>query len=124
MRGRSRPLFPAVLAFAAGLLAASAASAAMSADQIKAAIEKEYGVKVLSVKAATFDGRAVYRVTMMNPGGNYNTAFQVNAIDVDAETGKPVSQFHHETSGYDYGPAEGNETNRQPVDVLREKPWR
>lgn len=121
---RSGHLVPAVMGVAAALLFASSARAAMSSEDVKTAIERQYQVKVLSVKAATYDGHAAYRVTMMNPGGNFNTAFQVNAIIVDAETGKPVSQFRHETSGYDYGPVTPRETNRQPVDALRTHPWR
>ena len=74
---------------------AAPASAAMSADQVAAAISEAYGVTVLRVEPMTEDGRAAYLVTIMNPGGDFNDAFQVNRIVVDAETGDLIPQFRH-----------------------------
>ncbi len=73
----------------------------MSADQVAAAIAEAYGVSVLKVVAAEDEGRTVYRVTIMNPGGDFDEAFQVNTLIVDADTGKPVSGFRHRASGYE-----------------------
>ncbi len=74
---------------------AAPAWAAMSADQVAAMITEAYGVTVLRVEPMTEDGRAAYLVTIMNPGGDFNEAFQVNRIVVDAETGDLISQFRH-----------------------------
>ena len=75
--------------------------AAMSADQVSAKITKAFGVKVLRTRSEKADGRRVYVVTIMNSGGDFNTAFQVSTLIVDADTGKLVSGFRHRASGYD-----------------------
>ncbi len=98
------------LLLAGGLLGAMLvmplpAVAAMSADQVRANITKAFGVKVLRTRPGQADGRRVYVVTIMNPGGDFNTAFQVNTLIVDADTGKLVSGFRHRASGYDPNPA-------------------
>lgn len=72
---------------------AGGAEAAMSKDQIAQKIEREFKVKVLRVEPITEDGKALYAVTVMSPGGNWNHAFQVNTIAVDAATGNPVVQY-------------------------------
>ncbi len=73
---------------AAALLAAALsfplpALAAMNADQVKAKVAKAFGVKVLKVRPGKVDGRKVFVVTIMNPGGNFDEAFQVSTIVVD-----------------------------------------
>ena len=74
---------------------AAPAWAAMSADQVAAAIAEAYGVTVLRIEPMTKDGRAAYLVTIMNPGGDLNDAFQVNKIIVDAETGNLIGRIRH-----------------------------
>lgn len=74
----------------------------MSPDEIAASIAETYGVEVLSLRDAKADGRAAYAVTVMNPGGNSNAAFQVNTLLVDAATGALIPTFRHGASGYDY----------------------
>lgn len=81
------------------MMAAAAALAAMSADEVKTRIEKEYGVQVLKVTPVERDGAKSYAVTVMNPGGDFNTAFMVTTLEVDAETGRLVPQFRHLESG-------------------------
>lgn len=87
-------------ALAAALLAAivaipaAAALAAMTADQVAKKIANDYGVQVLGVETATgADGQTVFAVKVMNKGGNWNHAFQVNTIAVDPATGEPVVQY-------------------------------
>ncbi len=83
-----------VLALAAAMmLAAPTAMAAMSKDQVAQKIEKEFKVKVLRVEPATVDGKQIFAVTVMSAGGDWNHAFQVNTIAVDAATGQPAVQF-------------------------------
>ena len=92
--------------------------AAMSADQVSAKITKVFSVKVLRTRPGQADGRRVYMVTIMNPGGDFNTAFQVNTLIVDADTGKLVSGFRHRASGYDPNPAPPFIPNLNSPDTL------
>jgi hypothetical protein len=62
-------------------------------------IETTYQVKVLRIREALHDGRPVFIVTVMNAGGNFNEAFQVNTLMVDRRSGKLVSQFRPAMSG-------------------------
>ena len=97
------------------LLSAAPALSEMSKEEIANAVGEAYGVTVLRVVAAEDDGQAVYLVTFMSPGGNFNEAFQVNTIAVDAETGKKVSRFRH-------GPS-GQRLPERPVTAPTGKPW-
>ena len=36
----------------------------------------------------------------MNPGGNYNEAYQVTTLMVEPESGTLISQFRHMPAGY------------------------
>jgi len=98
-------LIRCILAVVAGLLAAVlvAGPGRAQTDAGKAVadrIEAAYGVKVLRSRVVHIDGRAAYELTVMNPAGNYNEAFQVNRLLVDAATGKLISAFEHEPAGY------------------------
>ncbi len=84
---------------AALVLGASPAAAAMSADQVKRQVETQYGVTVLRIKPVTHQGRGAYAVTIMNPGGAFNEAFQVNTLVIDAETGRPIIQYRQGPRG-------------------------
>ena len=108
----------AALVVGAGILFAAPAGAAMSADEVAAAIAEAYGVTVLRVVAIEEDGRSVFRVTIMNPGGDFDEAFQVNTLLVDADTGKLVSAFRHRASGHDPSQAASYEPNRNAPDSL------
>ncbi|MSP87539.1 MAG: hypothetical protein EXQ92_01815 [Alphaproteobacteria bacterium] len=95
----------------------AAAEAAMSEADIKAAIEKQYPVQVLRQSQTDYDGRAAIAVTVMNKGANSATAFQVNTLLVDPDTGKLLPQFRHKAAGYELAPrlggappSEGQET--------------
>lgn len=77
----------------------SRAQSAMDPAQVTARIEAAYPVKVLTVREIEDNGRPAYAVVVMNEGGDFNEAFQVNTIVVDRETGKPISQFRQGVSG-------------------------
>jgi hypothetical protein len=97
------------------------AQGAMTAQQASDSIERQFGVKVLKISKTTFAGKSVFLLTVMSPGGNENSAFQVSRLAVDPDTGRLVSGFRHRRSGYDYAEGDGaNETNRQPTGVLRQ----
>ncbi len=80
-------------------LGAAPAGAALSADQVKRQVETRYGVKVLRIKPVTEQGRSAFAVTIINPGGAFNEAFQVNTIVIDAETGRPIIQYRQGPDG-------------------------
>lgn len=114
----------AVIALAICVMASvapRAAQAGMSAQEARASIERQFGVKVLKVTTTVLAGKAVFLLTVMSPGGNVNSAYQVNRLAIDPDTGKLVSGFRHRRSGYDYADGAGaNEANRQPTGVLRQ----
>jgi len=83
----------AALAAALVLAVPTIAEAAMTKDQVAQKIEKEFKVKVLRVEPMTEDGKPIFAVTVMSAGGDWNHAFQVNTIAVDAATGERVVQF-------------------------------
>jgi hypothetical protein len=74
-------------------LAALPGAAAMTADQIKKQIETSSGGKVLKIVPREVGTLKAYAVTIMNPGGNSNSAFQIYTVIVDAETGTLVPEF-------------------------------
>ncbi|HLI12732.1 MAG TPA: PepSY domain-containing protein [Alphaproteobacteria bacterium] len=104
----------------------ASASAALSQDQIKAEIEKTYGVSVLRMKEIEVAGKPAYAVTVMNKGGNDNRAFQVNTILVDPESGHLVSAYRIMPDGYDFSDVLETNPNKQPSDLLARRgnhPW-
>ena len=80
--------------------------------------------QVLRISPGTADGRNVFVVTVMNPPGDFNEAFQVNTLVVDAETGRLVPQFRHLPSGQSFSGAARNVPNRQSPDASRGRTWR
>ena len=102
------------------------AHAAMSEQEARASVEREFGVKVLKIGKVELGGKPVYLLTVMSPGGNANAAFQVNRLALDPETGRLVSGFRHLSSGYDNAEgARANEADRQPAEALRQRwNWR
>jgi hypothetical protein len=81
-----------------------AAQAAVSQEAAAKSIAERYGVQVLKVRAGERAGRKVWLVTVMQPGGNSNSAFQVHLLAVDQESGELVSSFQHQSSGYTLPP--------------------
>ena len=111
-------------AWLAQLAFPSSAKAAMTQSQVTAAIEKSYDVRVLKIFADKENGKSVFRVKVMYNGGDWNTAFQVNTIVIDAKTGKRVVQFKHQSSGRSLPGNYDSMPNRQPPDALRRHIWR
>lgn len=66
------------------------AQSAMTAETAARQFAERFGVEVLDVRPAVYYGREVYVLTVMNPGGNYNAAFQVSRLMVDRQTGALV----------------------------------
>ncbi len=89
----------AVLVAAIGV--PSAADAQVTAGQASRQFAETYGVQVLKVRTGEIGGKRVYLLTVMNPTGDFNEAFQVNTVAVDANTGNLIAGFRHRASGYD-----------------------
>ena len=104
-RRRFTALFAGILLAAALPAAAPSAWAAVGAEAAGKQVAERYAVEVLQVRAGEIDGRAVWMVTVMVPGGNSNSAFQVHELAVDRESGDLVPSFRHHTEGYTLPPA-------------------
>lgn len=107
--------------------APAAAVPTKPADEVKRQIEKEYGVTVLRIRdLVREDGSSAYAVTVMNPGGDRNSAFEVSTLEVDARTGTLVPQFRHAADGYTASSAGQHDPNRSTGNpaVLRGHTWR
>ncbi len=94
------------LCLVATVLAASVSLGApvlaqLDENDAAASVAERFGVTVLRVVSAQDRGRAVYQVTFMTPGGDFDGAFQVSSVVVDVVTGDLVPQFRHLPSGYD-----------------------
>lgn len=112
------------LAVAVPAQAQAQAQTQVSRDQAAAGIASDYGVEVLRVEPGEIDGQAVWLVTVMKPGGAYNTAFQVTTLAVDRASGDLVPAFRHGPSGA-RGTADprGMRIDRRP-DAARSGKWR
>jgi hypothetical protein len=82
-------------------LAAANPALAVSPEAVAGAVAQRFGVTVLRVMPIERDGKSLYSVMVMNPGGNFNEAFKATILVVDPDSGELVPQFRHENSGYD-----------------------
>ena len=86
------------LALAATMPFAAQGQTLMTEEAARAMLEETYGVEVLRI-AVDRDSVDIFVVRVMNPGGDFNEAFQVNVLVVDRRTGMLVPQFRHTPSG-------------------------
>ena len=115
MRRKACLCASAALAAAMALASLAApAAAAMTKDQIKAEVEKTYGVVVLRMTEDEVAGKPALLVTVMNKGGNDNRAFQVNTLVIDPESGHLVSIYRPLPDGYQFSQILESEPNKQP----------
>lgn len=80
---------------------AAPAAVDRTAQKLTQQIAQRYGVQVLHADRELIGGKPVYRMVVMNPGGDFNEAYAVHTLVVDASTGTLVSQFEHMPSGYE-----------------------
>lgn len=95
----------AILALAVSLAVSLAfapgpAAAQVGKDEAAKQIAEEYGVEVLKTREGEIDGQPVWLITVMQQGGNSNSAFRVSTLAVSKQTGKLVPVFQHKSSGY------------------------
>jgi hypothetical protein len=79
---------------------AAAARVDRVAQKLTQQIAQRYGVQVLRADRELLDGKPVYRMVVMNPGGDFNEAYAVHTLVIDAASGALVSQFEHLPTGY------------------------
>ena len=89
---------------------AAANSAFALSPEVAGVVAQRFGVTVLRVVPIERDGKPLYSVVVMNPGGNFNEAFKATTLVVDPDSGDLVPQFRQENSGYDLPAA----PDRQP----------
>lgn len=108
-------------------LAWSGEAAALSQQEAERKIAETYGVEVIEkrTRAGEIEGRAVWFMTVMNPGGDFNAAFKVTTLAVDQETGALVPAFRHKPSGYELpgAPSRDAQSGVRP-DLSGARPWR
>jgi len=103
-----------------------AAAAAQTSDekQIADRIAKEYGVTVLKVVKGEENGKPVLFLTVMNDGGNFNEAFQVNTLAVDPATGDLISQYRTTPTGQELSGAVSRRPSEESGPVIRQRSLR
>lgn len=87
------------LCVAAGLTGGVSPAAAITQEEAAAQVAEEYGVEVLKTDAVLQGNQPIILLTVMEPGGNDNSAFQVNTIAVDAKTGEVIPGFRRMETG-------------------------
>ncbi len=99
MPARKLILVGATLALA--LMLRPGAAAALTKEEAERKVAETYGVEVIAKKtrAGEIDGRPVWFLTVMNPGGDFNAAFQVTTLAVDRDSGELVPAFRHLPTG-------------------------
>jgi hypothetical protein len=97
----------AVAAAVAGalMLGSIAPAAALTQKEAAEKVAEEYGVEVLKTDAGLDGNRPIILLTVMQPGGNDNAAFQVNTIAVDAKTGEVIPGYRRMETGSLTSPA-------------------
>lgn len=73
--------------------------AALTQQEAAEQVAEQYGVEVLKTEATLQGDRPIILLTVMQPGGNDNAAFQVNTIAVDADTGEVIPGFRRLETG-------------------------
>ncbi len=113
------------VALGAAVGAPSPAEAQVGAEQASREFARTYGVRVLKARTGTIGGKPVILLTVMNPEGDFDEAFQVTTVAVDRATGRLVAGFRHRASGRVDNQAPIFEPNRQPTGSLsRGTSWR
>jgi uncharacterized membrane protein YkoI len=80
---------------------------ALGEDEVRELVREGLGVDVLRVEMVERGGRPVYALTVMNPPGNYNGAFQVATLLIDGATGGLLGQVPHTPRAGDPGLSPG-----------------
>ena len=92
---------------------AANAPAKFSTEEAAAAkkLTDTYSVRVLRIRSGEINGTPVYIVTVMNPAGDFNSAFQVTTLAVDKNSGALISQVRQTSTGQRHSGAEGRRSS-------------
>ena len=102
-------------------------AAAVTKEEAERKLAETYGVEVIAkrTRAGEIDGRPVWFLTVMNPGGDSNAAFKVTTLAVDRDSGELVPAFRHLPSGYELpGVVPRDDRDGLRPDAARSRPWR
>lgn len=114
-----KPLALVAILFAGAPAGSAAAQEALTPEALGQKVAERYGVEVLDIAETESNGRSVYIVTVMNPGGNYNGAFRVTRLMVDPMTGDLVSQFEQTPTGHTVAGGAGISTDGADGESIR-----
>ena len=110
------------LALSPGL---AAAQSAVTQATVRQNLEEAYPVRVLNIEEGEIGGVSAWVVTMMNEGGDFNSAFQVNTVAVNRQTGELIPSFRHGASGYDLPPGSAASPRSEiHPNQMQSGPWR
>ena len=73
---------------------ATPALSAVGQSEAAKMVAQTFDVQVLRVRAGQLGGRGVWLITVMNRGGDFNTAFQVNTLAVDQGVHPSARKFN------------------------------
>ena len=112
-------------ATAAGAPAAPTPEPGLGPDEVGRRVAETYDVDVLRVREAEADGRPVYAVTVMLPGGDRNNAFQVVTVLADPASGDVLPTFRHLPAGIEGNPGLEAETSTEAgIRAMRRQTFR
>ena len=105
--------------------ATAGAQGGVTKESVEQSLEESYPVQVLKIVEGEIDGTAAWIVTVMNEGGDFNSAFQVTTLAVDRQTGDLIPSFRPGASGYQGSPgtalSPGSEIH---PNQMQNGPWR
>ena len=98
------------------------ANAATEFSTEEAAMAKKladaFGVRVLRIRSDEISGTPVYIVTVMNPAGDFNSAFKVTTLAVDKKSGTLVSQIRQTSTGQRHIGAESRRSSADASGIV------
>lgn len=97
--GKMRLAFTALYSLAVLASTVAPLRAEMNAEEVTRRLQDAYGILVLKVQEIADRGGAAFAVTMMNPPGDFNEAYQVNTVVVDRQTGALIPQTRESING-------------------------
>src|SRR3546814_6413179 len=75
----------------------------------------DWSSDVCSSDLVDVEGRPAFAATIMNPGGNYNAAFQVNTVVLDRKTGTLIHRFGQNGQELESGTIHSTREDSGPV---------
>jgi hypothetical protein len=99
--------------------AAIEAAPMLGEDEVQSLVAEGFGVEILRVEATESQGRPAYAVTVMNPPGNDNSAFAVETLLIDGETGGLLGKVPQTPQVAAPGPSGRSDLDRSGLEIRR-----